>query len=202
MNSAELKRKAKDQLREHWGIAIITVLVGGLLMGITATLNSRATTNSDLTGISITFDVFSLIFDGFFSGGLCRFLLNFTENNDGARFADLFSQGNVFFKAMGINILYSLIVAVGMILLIVPGVIWGLMFSQAYYILAEDNSKGIIQCFSESKEMMVGNKIDLFVLELSFLGWIILSALTLGIAGLWVEPYRKLTETYFYLSIK
>ena len=50
--------------------------------------------------------------------------------------------------------------------------------------------------------MMNGHKWDLFYLELTFIGWWLLTAITVGIAGLWVAPYVKVTETNFYLSIK
>ena len=88
------------------------------------------------------------------------------------------------------------------ILFIVPGIIVGLMFSQSYYILSEDPSKSITQCIKESVDMMNGHKWDLFYLELTFIGWWLLTAITVGIAGLWVAPYVKVTETNFYLSIK
>ncbi len=76
------------------------------------------------------------------------------------------------------------------------------MFSQAFFILAEDRSKSITECLSESAEMMKGYKWEFFVLELSFIGWWIVSALTLGIGGLWVAPYQKVTEANFYLNLK
>ena len=76
------------------------------------------------------------------------------------------------------------------------------MFSQSYYILSEDPSKSITQCIKESVDMMNGHKWDLFYLELTFIGWWLLTAITVGIAGLWVAPYVKVTETNFYLSIK
>ena len=201
MDRIQLKEKAKAQLKGHWAVAIGTVLVGTILLGLSASVNKLATQHGSLRGLSISLDIFSLIFDGFLTVGLCRFLLNYADNNDTARSADLFSQGNVFFKAMGLNLLYGLIVVGGCILLVVPGVIWALMFSQAFYILAEDNSKGIIECLRESKEMMYGKKLDLFILKLSFLGWHILAIFTLGILELWVNPYQKLTETYFYLDL-
>ena len=96
----------------------------------------------------------------------------------------------------------SLAVAIGTILFIVPGIIVALMFSQAFFILAEDSSKSITQCLSESTEMMKGYKVDFFVLELSFIGWWILAALTLGIGGLWVAPYQKLTEANYLFKFK
>lgn len=58
------------------------------------------------------------------------------------------------------------------------------------------------KCLKESKKMMESNKFDFFILDLSFIGWDILSLLTFGIAGLFIPPYKKLTETHFYLALK
>ena len=55
-----------------------------------------------------------------------------------------------------------------------------------------------LQAITASKKAMRGHKWELFVLELSFLGWSILSLLTLGILGLWVTPYRAATVANFY----
>ena len=76
------------------------------------------------------------------------------------------------------------------------------MYSQSFYILAENPDKGIFQCLEESSRLMSGHKWELFVLELSFIGWWILAGLTLGIGSLWVEPYQKVTETNFYFKLK
>lgn len=134
--------------------------------------------------------------------GISKFLLNLTKKDSSAKFADLFSGFNVYFKTLGLNILLGIIIGIGTIFLVVPGLIFALMFSQTFFILSEDNEKGIIQCLSESREMMIGYKFDYFVLMLSFLGWWLVSALTLGIGALWVYPYQKLTEANFYLEIK
>ena len=75
------------------------------------------------------------------------------------------------------------------------------MFSQAFYILSEDPSKSITQCINESVKLMNGHKWDLFYLNLTFIGWWLVSILTLGIAALWVAPYQKLTEANFYLDL-
>ena len=68
----------------------------------------------------------------------------------------------------------SIFIMLWTILLIVPGIIATLRYSQAFYILADDPSKGVMQCLKESKEMMKGNKAKLFCLELSFIGWCLL----------------------------
>ncbi len=75
------------------------------------------------------------------------------------------------------------------------------MFSQVFYILSEDPSKSITQCINESVNLMKGHKWELFYLELTFIGWWLLVGITFGIAGLWVAPYRQLTEANFYLYL-
>ena len=200
MNTAELKENAKEQLRGKWAVAIATVLVANIL--IDSDVMYKVSEKFGLIGLSISCSLISLFLGGVISVGLCKFLLDMTTKREEPRFETLFSQFNIYLKTLGLNILITLSVCIGTILFIVPGIIVGLMFSQSYYILSEDPSKSITQCIKESVDMMNGHKWDLFYLELTFIGWWLLTAITVGIAGLWVAPYVKVTETNFYLSIK
>lgn len=200
MNTAELKANAKEQLRGKWAVAIATVLVANIL--IDSDVMYKVSEKFGLIGLSISCSLISLFLGGVISVGLCKFLLDMTTKREEPRFETLFSQFNIYLKTLGLNILITLSVCIGTILFIVPGIIVGLMFSQSYYILSEDLSKSITQCIKESVDMMNGHKWDLFYLELTFIGWWLLTAITVGIAGLWVAPYVKVTETNFYLSIK
>ena len=200
MNTAELKANAKEQLRGKWAVAIATVLVANIL--IDSDVMYKVSEKFGLIGLSISCSLISLFLGGVISVGLCKFLLDMTTKREEPRFETLFSQFNIYLKTLGLNILITLSVCIGTILFIVPGIIVGLMFSQSYYILSEDPSKSITQCIKQSVDMMNGHKWDLFYLELTFIGWWLLTAITVGIAGLWVAPYVKVTETNFYLSIK
>ncbi len=200
MNTTELKANAKEQLRGKWAVAIATVLVANIL--IDSDVMYKVSEKFGLIGLSISCSLISLFLGGVISVGLCKFLLDMTTKREEPRFETLFSQFNIYLKTLGLNILITLSVCIGTILFIVPGIIVGLMFSQSYYILSEDPSKSITQCIKESVDMMNGHKWDLFYLELTFIGWWLLTAITVGIAGLWVAPYVKVTETNFYLSIK
>ena len=200
MNTAELKANAKEQLRGKWAVAIATVLVANIL--IDSDVMYKVSEKFGLIGLSISCSLISLFLGGVISVGLCKFLLDMTTKREEPRFETLFSQFNIYLKTLGLNILITLSVCIGTILFIVPGIIVGLMFSQSYYILSEDPSKSITQCIKESVDMMNGHTWDLFYLELTFIGWWLLTAITVGIAGLWVAPYVKVTETNFYLSIK
>lgn len=202
MNRSQLKCKAKEQLKGRWGLAIITVLVSNLIINAYNMSKGVSFAIEISENSSFTFNLISLILGGVISVGLSKFLLNFTTNREEAKFTDLFSQFNIFFKTLGLYILIGIAVILGTLFLIIPGIIVALMFSQAFYILAEDPSKGIIQCLQESSNLMYGYKWEFFVLELSFIGWWLLAGLTLGIGSLWVDPYQKVTEANFYLKLK
>ena len=83
-----------------------------------------------------------------------------------------------------------------------PGVIKAYEYSMIPYLLAENPNLSASQAFSLSKQMTTGQKMDLFVLDLSFLGWIILGALCCGIGLLFVQPYPEATKTEVYLILK
>ena len=76
------------------------------------------------------------------------------------------------------------------------------MFSQIYYLLADNPQIGAVEVLKKSAEMMKGYKGKLFCLDLSFIGWYLLGIVTLGIAFIWVGPYIKTANTIFYENLK
>lgn len=202
MNRAELKSTAKEQLRGRLGLAIITVLVSNLIINSYNMFKGVDFVIEISENLTLTLNLISLIFGGVVSTGLSKFLLNFTTNREVPKFADLFSQFKIFFKALGLFILMGIAIILGTLFFIIPGIIVALMFSQAFYILAENPNKGIFECLEESSNLMHGYKWELFVLQLSFIGWELLAVLTFGIASLWINPYQKVTEANFYLKLK
>ena len=199
INRAELKSHAKNQLRGKWGLAIGGIIVTFLIQFV-VNLLSRFT--EDNIALLIVFTLVSVIISTVMSIGMCRFSLNYAYEDKEPELKDIFSGFPVILKAIGLCILLTLIVFVGVILLIIPGIIFSFMFSQSYYILADDNSKSIVQCLKESAAMMKGYKFEYFVLGLSFLGWFILGMIPFGIGLLWVIPYMNVTIASFYLKVK
>lgn len=89
------------------------------------------------------------------------------------------------------------------LLLFVPGIIKGYEYKMIPFILAENPDLTKKEAFQLSKEMMYGNKWKAFVLDLSFLGWHLLSLLTLGVlAAFYVNPYQHLTDAGLYRSLR
>ena len=76
------------------------------------------------------------------------------------------------------------------------------MFSQIFYLLADNPQIGAVEVLKKSAEMMKGYKWKLFCLHLSFIGWYLLGIVTLGIAFIWVGPYIKTANTIFYENLK
>ena len=99
--------------------------------------------------------------------------------------------------------LKNLFVALGFVFLIIPGLIVSYGMELVPYILADNPGMGIMDVIKASWNMMKGHKWELFVLDLSFLGWILLDIITLGILGLfYVNPYIFSTHAAFYEAVK
>ena len=88
------------------------------------------------------------------------------------------------------------------LLFVIPGIIKSYSYSMAFYILAENPEMSAREALNESKEIMKGNKLNLFVLQLSFILWELLATVTFGIAYVYVLPYMQLTFVNFYHNIK
>jgi len=85
------------------------------------------------------------------------------------------------------------------LLFVIPGIVKSYEYLMVPYLLAENPNLTKEQAFTLSKQMMMGHKWDAFVLDLSFLGWDILSGFTMGILSIfYVEPYKCLTYAALY----
>lgn len=88
------------------------------------------------------------------------------------------------------------------LLLIIPGIVKAIEYGQINYILAENPSLDSKRVFQMTREMTMGNKWDIFVLDLSFIGWNILSAFTCGIVGVAIMPYYEATFAELYITLR
>ncbi len=85
------------------------------------------------------------------------------------------------------------------LLFVIPGIIAAYRYSMALYVLIDNPELGALECLRRSKEMMRGNKFKLFVLELSFIGWILLA--TIPLVNIYVMPYMETTVCNFYNAV-
>ena len=103
---------------------------------------------------------------------------------------------------MGISIISTILVVLWSLLLIVPGIIKAISYSQAFYIYRDAVDRGedirLIDAITRSRELMNGEKGFMFLMMLSFLLWFFVGAITYGLANLFVLPYFWQTQAKFY----
>ena len=80
---------------------------------------------------------------------------------------------------------------------IIPGIIKSFSYAMTYFIINDHPEYSLNQAITESRRMMDGHKMEYFILCLSFIGWFILSCITLGIGFLWLIPYFYTTSATF-----
>ena len=193
MNRIYLKNRAKQILGGR--IFADTWLYALLALTIASAVNSIA--GAVLPGVG------AILVTGPMSLGAAYVILKLARTGQKIDFKDLFRGFN---QDIGQNILLgllsSLFVALWSLLLIVPGIIKAYSYSMIYYIKADHPEYDWRTCLHASQEMTYGHKMELFVLDVSFIGWYILGALCLGVGTLWVIPYHETAKALVYEQIK
>ena len=105
-------------------------------------------------------------------------------------------------KIILLSIVQYIFIFLWSLLFIIPGIIAGYRYRFALYNLCENPEMGVMEALNMSKAQTRGHKWELFVLDLSFLGWIILCGLTLGILSIWIMPYIQQTDIGYFQAIK
>lgn len=129
------------------------------------------------------------------------FNLSLYESTSTPRIETMFSRFSIFGNALVLRLLMLLKILLWTLLLIIPGIVAAYRYAMAPYLLAEHPELSATEAIEQSKVMMSGNKGRLFCLQLSFIGWFLLSALTGGIGYFFLAPYTKAAETAFYLDL-
>lgn len=99
-------------------------------------------------------------------------------------------------------LLMNIVVSVCSLALLVPGIIASMSLFLTPYLIKDNPELKVVDTLRLSRKMMQGHKLQLFKLQLSFLGWIFLNLLTLGIGSLWLLPYMMTTMAAFYQDVK
>lgn len=132
--------------------------------------------------------------------GYARFNLELVDQNN-AGVDHLFKYFPYWTNAVCTRILKAVYIFLWSLLLVVPGVMAEYSYAMTEYILAEHPEMTASEAIAASKEMMEGNRMRLFCLQLSFIGWDILCMFTVGIGNLWLVPYKNAAIAAFYREI-
>ena len=188
VSNSELRADAREKLKGNWGPAVLTCLISGIILGGAGSIPPVGS-------------FLSLLLSGAFLLGMANFFLTLVRGEN-ATIEQLFTGFQNYVKSLILFLLISIFIFLWSLLLIIPGIVAGLSYSQAFYILQDNPNLTSSQALQQSKEMMRGNKGQLFLLYLSFFGWFLLCLLTLGIGFLWLYPYAEAAKACFYGHLK
>ena len=184
MNAKQFRSLAWESINGKWNSLALIALIYSV---ITGALSS--------TGIG------TILVSGPFSVALSMISLRVIRREE-FELQNLFDGFKNFMNTFLLGLVNSIFIALWTLLLIVPGIIKSLAYSMSYYVMAENPEISQEDARNASIKMMDGNKMRLFCLNLSFIGWYILSALTCGILLFWVLPYHQAATAAFYEEIK
>ena len=193
MNRQEIKSMAKEQIKGKIGIIfLINLIIVAIIIAANFTIGLIPFVGSLVVAIFIN-PAFVL--------SQTKVYLGLTQNKS-PEAGDAFTGFYDFWTAFKVGFFQGLFTFLWSLLFVVPGIIKYFSYSMAMYIVAENPGMSSLEAISRSKEMMNGRKMDLFVLGLSFIGWILLGYITFGIAYIWVIPYMSTTYANFYNKVK
>ena len=215
MNRAELKVRAKGLLKPQFVTVLLALIVSQLLMGLLTssplvTLTRKVPTNihavtftvsTSLSGTTLLGVIASLLLSGPLAVGAMHVCTTITAGGK-ARVEQLFDAFKTNFVSCFLaHLIGNLIIALYCLLLIIPGIMKAYSYAMVSYVLRQEPECSAMDALHRSQEMMHGHRMELFMLQLSFIGWYALCVLTLGLALIWVSPYEKMTETVFFDKI-
>ncbi|MBR6880478.1 MAG: DUF975 family protein [Clostridiales bacterium] len=155
------------------------------------------------SGISSLIDgVFNILVVSVLSVGMLRFflLLRYNRKNPGTVFGHF--TGGHYFNTVKTNFFQGLYIFLWALLLVIPGIVKAYSYFMVSYIIAENPEISTKRAFEISKDTMYGSRADLFTLQLSFIGWFLLSCLTFGLGFIWLVPYFRATMAEYYVYMK
>lgn len=209
MQIGVIKKSARLSLKNKWGIAILIAFIGFGLSNFLPTVIEIVFSggfsnwlNNESTFITSLSTIISIIITPLMIGTYWVFLDLVRGKN--VRIEDLFtlfSNLKLYGKTLGLTILTSILLLLWSLLLIIPGIIKTLSYSQVYYIFKDHPEYSINEIITESRKLMNGYKWKYFLLNLSFIGWGLLSILTVFIGFLWLIPYMNTSYATFYQQL-
>ncbi|MED4036107.1 DUF975 family protein [Niallia taxi] len=209
-----MKQEALDALKNNWGVAVLVwfilaigyVLVFIIFFSINLfipflfDIPVKETSNLPLTTVlSFAGGVVSLLLIPLYIS-ITWFFLDIARRNS-PRISEVFKPyNNIIFllKMIKLAIAQIVLIILWSFLFVIPGIMKGISYSQAFYLLKDHPEYTIFEALAESRRRMHGYKWRYFMLNLSFIGWGIVVSFTLGIGSLWLSPYLFTTQGVFY----
>lgn len=183
--NSELRAEARVALTDKWVMAAVATLVMG---AVSAAASYILVAGTILVSLPVMY-------------GYAIVMLN-VFRGDEVNIGGLFDGFSDFGRIVGTKLLQAIYTFLWMLLLIIPGIIKHYSYAMTDFILKDRPELSNNAAIEKSMAMMDGNKMKLFLLDLSFIGWAILCLFTLGIGYFFLQPYIQAAHAAFYEDLK
>ncbi|MGG3799613.1 DUF975 family protein [Metabacillus fastidiosus] len=203
---SQCKRAAKQALQGRWWFMVGAGVILTILTSIPSIISPATYVEEEsLTALQQLIDFTTLILSILLiplSVGWFWLTLEITRNKN-VEMTMLFEPFlKMFWKSIWVSIVIGFFTFLWTLLLIIPGIIKAISYSFTLYILKDRPELSAIQAITESRKMINGYKGKAFLLSLSFIGWLLLGIITLGLGFLFIYPYYSVTYAQFYEEVK
>ena len=224
-SASDFRSMAREALRGKWKTAIIVTILASVLGVLTSaatlievqfesetgmvlkvleeysfTILKSGGLVSILAVIVLIWRIVTLVIGGAMTLGYNQFYQNLVRKEN-AEVNTLFVHKDELWHGFCLNFWQILYIFLWTLCFIIPGIMAGYSYSMASFIANDHPEMTAREAIGASKEMMRGHRWRLFCLEISFIGWELLAALTLGIGSYAVAPYFETARAFFYQDL-
>lgn len=185
----ELRAAAWEKKKGRWGMLALVFFIYSLIMAACAALS-----------YVVVGAVAVLLLSGPLMLGFTMVCLA-VSRRQGASLSKLFEGFSRFGDSLVLFLLMDIFIFLWSLLLVIPGIIKMYSYSMSWFVLHDRPDLTGNEARKRSMYLMKGHKWRLFCLDFSFIGWYLLSALTLGILSFWVTPYHMTARAEFYQEL-
>lgn len=194
ISNSEIREKARVALggqifHKNWLMSVVVTIIIGAVIGMA-------------NGISC--GIASILITGPLSAGLHNVFTKLVRNGEGneIKLEDAFSGCYSFGSNLILGVMQTLLISLWSLLCLVPGIIKSFDYSMIYFVKNDHPEYSWRECLDESERLMKGNRIQYFLLQLSFIGWNIIGTLACCIGIYWATAYQSASNAVFYEELK
>lgn len=187
-----------NRMKENLGFFIVYLIILFIIEGFFGFFASAFA--DSLPSLSLLFNLGSWVVSIVSSIFIIKIGLKLYENDKIGSYDFLSFSSSLFFKFLLGYVLYTLLVVIGFILLIVPGLYLAIKYQYVQYLIVDKNMD-VIEAFKESGKMTDGHKWNLLLLAFLFVAIVILGVMALGIGLLVALPIVMVAQAYVYKKL-
>ncbi len=196
--------------KDRMGIVVGGVWIHAIVLGIFSTPTSIAQSMlqenppPDLVGVLVAVviggNILSLLLGAYMNGGLMLFLLKLARG-EGAEIADIFRGGRYFGRMLLCTICFGIVVGLGFVACVLPGVILMLTYGVYQWVLVDRDPSGLLDALSQAKQVTNGHKLQLLVIGVAIMGINIAGMLACCVGYIFTIPFSNLIMAVAYLRM-